>query len=114
MRTTTGRDNSSSLHRAMDKMEIKDKDEERGAIVRNKREESSSLNNTHSNEKETVSLQRKKTTQVKSPSEKKKTKSNFAEAAGTTKRRSLKANTNARQETPDGREVQERASSKSS
>ncbi len=91
-----GRDNSSSLHRAMDKMEIKDKDEERGAIVRNKREESSSLNNTRSNEKETVSLQRKKTTQVKSPSgEKKKTKSNFAEAAGTTKRRSLKANTNA-------------------
>ena len=89
------RDNSSSLHRAMDKMEIKDKDEERGAVVRNKREESSSLNNTHSNEKETVSLQRKKTTQVKSPSEKKKTKSNFAEAAGTTKRRSLKANTNA-------------------
>ena len=95
MRTTTGRDNSSSLHRAMDKMEIKDKDEERGAIVRNKREESSSLNNTRSNEKETVSLRRKKTTQVKSPSEKKKTKSNFAEAAGTTKRRSLKANTNA-------------------
>ena len=90
------RDNSSSLHRAMDKMEIKDKDEERGAIVRNKREESSSLNNTtRSNEKETVSLRRKKTTQVKSPSEKKKTKSNFAEAAGTTKRRSLKANTNA-------------------
>ena len=81
----------------MDKMEIKDKDEERGAIVRNKREEeSSSLNNTRSNEKETVSLQRKKTTQVKSPSgEKKKTKSNFAEAAGTTKRRRLKANTNA-------------------
>jgi pentatricopeptide repeat protein len=80
----------------MDKMEIKDKDEERGAIVRNKREEeSSSLNNTRSNEKETVSLQRKKTTQVKSPSgEKKKTKSNFAEAAGTTKRRRLKANTN--------------------
>ena len=90
------RDNSSSLHRAMDKMEIKDKDEERGAIVRNKREESSSLKNTRSNEKETVSLRRKKTTQVKSPSgEKKKTKSNFAEAAGTTKRRSLKANTNA-------------------
>ena len=89
------RDNSSSLHRAMDKMEIKDKDEERGAIVRNKREESSSLKNTRSNEKETVSLRRKKTTQVKSPSgEKKKTKSNFAEAAGTTKRRSLKANTN--------------------
>ena len=88
------RDNSSSLHRAMDKMEIKDKDEERGAIVRNKREESSSLNNTRSNEKETVSLRRKKTTQVKSPSEKKKTKSNFAEAAGTTKRRRLKANTN--------------------
>ena len=89
------RDNSSSLHRAMDKMEIKDKDEERGAIVRNKREEnSSSLKNTRSNEKETVSLRRKKTTQVKSPSgEKKKTKSNFAEAAG--KRRSLKANTNA-------------------
>ena len=81
----------------MDKMEIKDKDEERGAIVRNKREEeSSSLNNTRSNEKETVSLRRKKTTQVKSPSgEKKKTKSNFAEAAGTTKRRRLKANTNA-------------------
>ena len=80
----------------MDKMEIKDKDEERGAVVHNKREESSSLNNTHSNEKETVSLQRKKTTQVKSPSgEKKKTKSNFAEAAGTTKRRRLKANTNA-------------------
>ena len=79
----------------MDKMEIKDKDEERGAIVRNKREESSSLNNTRSNEKETVSLRRKKTTQVKSPSgEKKKTKSNFAEAAGTTKRRRLKANTN--------------------
>ncbi|CAL6331076.1 unnamed protein product [Bathycoccus prasinos] len=75
-------------------MEIKDKDEERGAIVRNKREESSSLKNTRSNEKETVSLRRKKTTQVKSPSgEKKKTKSNFAEAAG--KRRSLKANTNA-------------------
>ena len=91
-----GRDNSSSLHRAMDKMEIKDKDEERGAIVRNKREESSSLKNTRSNEKETVSLRRKKTTQVKSPSgEKKKTKSNFAEAAGTTKRRRLKANTNA-------------------
>jgi pentatricopeptide repeat protein len=92
-----GRDNSSSLHRAMDKMEIKDKDEERAAIVHNKREESSSLNNnTRSNEKETVSLRRKKTTQVKSPSgEKKKTKSNFAEAAGTTKRRSLKANTNA-------------------
>ena len=89
------RDNSSSLHRAMDKMEIKDKDEERGAIVRNKREESSSLKNTRSNEKETVSLRRKKTTQVKSPSgEKKKTKSNFAEAAGTTKRRRLKANTN--------------------
>jgi len=90
------RDNSSSLHGAMDKMEIKDKDEERGAIVRNKREEeSSSLNNTRSNEKETVSLRRKKTTQVKSPSgEKKKTKSNFAEAAGTTKRRRLKANTN--------------------
>ena len=81
----------------MDKMEIKDKDEERGAVVRNKREEASSLNNnTHSNEKETVSLRRKKTTQVKSPSEKKKTKSNFAEAAGTTKRRSLKANANAR------------------
>jgi pentatricopeptide repeat protein len=80
----------------MDKMEIKDKDEERGAIVRNKREESSSLKNTRSNEKETVSLRRKKTTQVKSPSgEKKKTKSNFAEAAGTTKRRRLKANTNA-------------------
>jgi pentatricopeptide repeat protein len=81
----------------MDKMEIKDKDEERGAVVRNKREEASSLNNnTHSNEKETVSLRRKKTTQVKSPSgEKKKTKSNFAEAAGTTKRRRLKANTNA-------------------
>ena len=78
----------------MDKMEIKDKDEERGAIVRNKREESSSLKNTRSNEKETVSLRRKKTTQVKSPSgEKKKTKSNFAEAAG--KRRRLKANTNA-------------------
>ena len=77
----------------MDKMEMKDKDEERGAVVRNKREESSL--NTHSNEKETVSLQRKKTTHVKSPSEKKKTKSNFAEAAGTTKRRSLKANTNA-------------------
>ncbi len=90
------RDNSSSLHRAMDKMEIKDKDEERAAIVRNKREESSSLKNTRSNEKETVSLRRKKTTQVKSPSgEKKKTKSNFAEAAGTTKRRRLKANTNA-------------------
>ncbi len=89
------RDNSSSLHRAMDKMEIKDKDEERAAIVRNKREEASSLKNTRSNEKETVSLQQKKTTQVKSPSEKKKTKSNFAEAAGTTKRRSLKANTNA-------------------
>ena len=83
----------SSLHRSMDKMEMKDKDEERGAVVRNKREESSL--NTHSNEKETVSLQRKKTTHVKSPSEKKKTKSNFAEAAGTTKRRSLKANTNA-------------------
>ena len=99
----------------MDKMEIKDKDEERGAIVRNKREESSSLNNTRSNEKETVSLQRKKTTQVKSPSgEKKKTKSNFAEAAGTTKRRSLKRIPRAAQETPDGREVQERASSKSS
>ena len=77
----------------MDKMEMKDKDEERGAVVRNKREESSL--NTHSNEKETVSLQRKKTTHVKSPGEKKKTKSNFAEAAGTTKRRSLKANTNA-------------------
>ena len=77
----------------MDKMEMKDKDEERGAVVHNKREESSL--NTHSNEKETVSLQRKKTTHVKSPSEKKKTKSNFAEAAGTTKRRSLKANTNA-------------------
>ena len=91
------RDNASSVHRAMDKMEIKDKDEERGAVVRNKREEASSLNNnTHSNEKETVSLRRKKTTQVKSPSEKKKTKSNFAEAAGTTKRRSLKANANAR------------------
>ena len=74
----------------MDKMEMKDKDEERGAVVRNKREESSL--NTHSNEKETVSLQRKKTTHVKSPSEKKKTKSNFAEAAG--KRRRLKANTN--------------------
>ena len=83
----------SSLHRSMDKMEMKDKDEERGAVVHNKREESSL--NTHSNEKETVSLQRKKTTHVKSPSEKKKTKSNFAEAAGTTKRRSLKANTNA-------------------
>jgi pentatricopeptide repeat protein len=82
----------------MDKMEIKDKDEERGAVVRNKREEEASSlnNNTHSNEKETVSLRRKKTTQVKSPSEKKKTKSNFAEAAGTTKRRSLKANANAR------------------
>ena len=78
----------------MDKMEMKDKDEERGAVVHNKREESSL--NTHSNEKETVSLQRKKTTHVKSPSEKKKTKSNFAEAAGTTKRRSLKANANAR------------------
>ena len=77
----------------MDKMEMKDKDEERGAVVHNKREESSL--NTHSNEKETVSLQRKKTTHVKSPGEKKKTKSNFAEAAGTTKRRSLKANTNA-------------------
>ena len=77
----------------MDKMEMKDKDEERGAVVHNKREESSL--NTHSNEKETVSLQRKKTTHVKSPSEKKKTKSNFAEAAGTTKRRSLKANPNA-------------------
>ena len=75
----------------MDKMEMKDKDEERGAVVRNKREESSL--NTHSNEKETVSLQRKKTTHVKSPSEKKKTKSNVHEAAG--KRRSLKANTNA-------------------
>jgi pentatricopeptide repeat protein len=74
----------------MDKMEMKDKDEERGAVVHNKREESSL--NTHSNEKETVSLQRKKTTHVKSPSEKKKTKSNFAEAAG--KRRRLKANTN--------------------
>ena len=82
----------------MDKMEIKDKeddkeDEERAtaAVVHNNKTEEASLN-THSNDEETVSLQRKKTTQVKSPSEKKKTKSNVHEAAG--KRRRLKANAN--------------------